>query len=263
MNFTKMHGCANDYIYLNCLDGQPQNVPELAKRLSDRHTGVGGDGIVLICRSDAADFRMRMFNADGSEGAMCGNAIRCVGKYVYDRGLTGKTELDVETKSGVKHLSLTVKDGAVCSATVDMGAPRDVKLRQTLTALGKEYSYNYVSMGNPHCVIFTNGVEGMRIDETGSAIENDAALFPDRVNVEFCELCGDNTLRVRVWERGSGETMACGTGACAAAVAATETGVCERGKPVFVRMNGGTLKIEYGETVYMTGPAEFSFDGTI
>ena len=263
MKFTKMHGCANDYIYIDCLNGEPENIPSLAVRLSERHTGVGGDGIVLICCSDIADFKMRMFNADGSEGAMCGNAIRCVGKYVYDRALTSKTELDIETASGVKHLSLTVSDGKVSSVTVNMGAPLIRTSEGMLSALGKEYIYTDISMGNPHCVIFTTGVADMEIENVGRAIENMTGLFPDRTNVEFVEVIDRCTLRMRVWERGSGETMACGTGACASAVAAVTKGFCDRGKPVMVILNGGSLEINYKSDVFMTGPAEFVFDGCV
>ncbi len=258
MKFTKMHGCANDYIYIDCLEGMPQGVLDIIPRLSDRHTGVGGDGVVLICRSDIADFKMRMFNADGSEGAMCGNAIRCVGKYLYDRKKTDRTELDIETASGVKHLSLTVINGGVGSVTVDMGAPA-VK---TLSGQVLGFEYAEISMGNPHCVIFTESVETMDVKTPGRRIENNTDLFPDRTNVEFVKVIDRNTVRMRVWERGSGETMACGTGACACVVAAVEKGLCDRNVKVLV--NGGTLDISYsGKTVLMTGAAEFVFDGDI
>lgn len=263
MNFTKMHGCANDYIYINCLSGEPENISQLAVRLSDRHTGVGGDGIVLICRSDIADFKMRMFNADGSEGAMCGNAIRCVGKYVYDRGFTAKSKLDIETLSGVKHLTLTVTDNAVSSVTVNMGLPAINKADGRLTALGQVYEYTDVSMGNPHCVIFADGAADMDVENIGRTIENMTELFPDRTNVEFAEIIDRSTIRMRVWERGSGETMACGTGACACAIAAVTKGFCDGKNPIKVILNGGSLEISWETDVFMTGPAEFVFDGNI
>lgn len=263
MNFTKMHGCANDYVYIECLSGEPKNIPALAVRLSDRHTGVGGDGIVLICASNTADFKMRMFNADGSEGAMCGNAIRCVGKYVHDRGFTDKTELEIETLSGVKRLSMSLENGAVSSVTVNMGAPEIKTELGTLKALGNTVEYTDISMGNPHCVIFVNGVENMNIETIGREIENMLSLFPDRTNVEFVELIDSHTICMRVWERGSGETMACGTGACASAAAAILRGFCKSDVPITVRLNGGELKIEWKNDIFMTGPAEFVFDGSI
>ena len=266
MKFTKMHGCANDYVYINCLDGLPQDIPALAVRLSDRHTGVGGDGIVLICRSDIADFKMRMFNVDGSEGKMCGNAVRCVGKYVFDRGFTDKCELDIETLSGIKHLSLRIAGGKAVSVTVSMGAPVIKTVDGVLSVFGKMYRYCDISMGNPHCVIFTDGVDTMRIEEIGREIENMTSVFPQRTNVEFVQVMDKNTVRMRVWERGSGETMACGTGACASAVAAIEKQLCDINCCVTVLLNGGSLEIEYKpdkSDVLMTGPAEFVIDGEI
>lgn len=266
MKFTKMHGCANDYVYINCLDGLPRDISALAVRLSDRHTGVGGDGIVLICRSDTADFKMRMFNADGSEGKMCGNAVRCVGKYVFERGFTDKRELDIETLSGIRHLSMQIADGKAVSVTVSMGAPVINTVDGVLSASGDMYSYCDISMGNPHCVIFTDGVDTMQIEEIGREIENMTSVFPQRTNVEFVQVIDKNTVRMRVWERGSGETMACGTGACASAVAAIEKKLCDAKSPVTVLLNGGSLEIEYKpdkSDVLMTGPAEFVFDGEI
>lgn len=262
MKFTKMHGIGNDYIYFNCLDSEISNPEALSIRLSDRHFGVGGDGIVLIMRSDKADFRMRMFNADGSEGAMCGNATRCIGKYVYEKGLTDKTELTLETKSGIKYLTLNVKNGKVESVAVDMGAPKVGVVGGTLEANGTQYTYTFVDVGNPHCVIFTDEVENLELEKIGPAIENHA-LFPDRANVEFVKVIDENTLRMRVWERGSGETWACGTGACATTVAAVENGISKKNTDVSVKLNGGTLKIRYSDTVIMTGPAAFVFEGEI
>ena len=263
MKFTKMHGCANDYIYIDCTAKQPENIPQLAVSLSDRHTGIGGDGIVLICKSDIADFKMRMFNADGSEGAMCGNAIRCVGKYVYDRKLTAKTRLNIETLSGVKRLDLSVSDGKVESVTVNMGKPVIRGKGETEPISGVRYSYTDISMGNPHCVIFIKDVLNFDVAGVGRRIENMTHLFPDRTNVEFAEIIDSRTLRMRVWERGSGETMACGTGACACVAAAIEQGKCQAGTPVTVLLNGGSLEITLKSEIFMTGPAEFVFDGEI
>lgn len=256
MKFTKMHGCANDYIYIDCREKIPDDPSKLSRILSDRHTGIGSDGLVLICSSDKADLQMRMFNADGSESPMCGNAIRCVGKYAYERGITDKTELDIETGSGIRHLTLNVKDGTVMSVSVDMGKP----VIKTLAGNIYGYEYSDISVGNPHCVIFTDCVEKINIFDLGRKIENSTSVFPDRTNVEFVEVTANDQICMRVWERGSGETMACGTGACAAAVAAVEKMLCV--SPVTVRLNGGTLIVEYdGCNVKLTGPAEFVFDG--
>ncbi len=264
MKFTKMHGCANDYIYIDCtVCGQPDNMEQLAAALSDRHTGIGSDGVVLICRSDTADFKMRMFNADGSEGAMCGNAIRCVGKYVYDRRLTSKTALDIETLSGVKHLNLSVSNGKVDTVTVNMGKPVIRGKGRTDPVFSEIYSYTDVSMGNPHCVIFVKNVLDFDVEGVGRQIENMTHLFPDRTNVEFVQVMDSHTLRMRVWERGSGETMACGTGACASVAAAVENGSCSADGPVTVLLNGGSLEIKLDTDIFMTGPAEFVFDGEI
>lgn len=276
MEFTKMQGCGNDYIYFNCMEQELSEPGPLSVRLSDRHFGIGGDGIVLICRSDLADAKMRMFNADGSEGKMCGNAIRCVGKYLSDNGLIGdKNELDIETLSGVKHLVLHKQRGGVRSVTVDMGpaqmhpASLPVLIEGTRVVNspveigGTSYNITCVSMGNPHCVVLCDDVEGLEIEKIGPQFENNE-LFPERVNTEFIKLTGKNTLRMRVWERGSGETWACGTGACAAAVAAVENGLCVKGEDIIVQLNGGNLVIKYTDkTVTMTGTAEKVFDGTI
>ena len=276
LKFTKMHGIGNDYIYFNCFKDKIDDPEALAIRLSDRHFGVGGDGIIMIMPSEAADFRMRMFNADGSEGKMCGNATRCIGKYVYDRGLTDKTDITLETLSGIKKLHLSVKDGAVETVSVDMGkavldAPKIPVLAKTPRVIGEpvhiaggEPTITCVSMGNPHCVVFTDGIDDMPLEQIGPKFENDP-IFPERVNAEFVEAVDAKTLRMRVWERGSGETWACGTGACAVCVAAVENGISPRDTDITVKLRGGDLTINYHSdgTVIMTGPATFVFDGEL
>ena len=275
LHFTKMHGCGNDYIYFNCFEERVENPEELSIRLSDRHFGVGGDGIVLICPSKTADARMRMFNADGSEGKMCGNATRCIGKYLYERGGVRKDVITLETLSGIKTLRLTVEDGVVSSVQVDMGAPVlepaliPVKLpgeravNATALLAGATRTFSCVSMGNPHCVLFTTGVAGLDLERIGPSYENDP-LFPERVNTEFVEVLDSHTLRMRVWERGSGETLACGTGACASAVAAVLAGHCPLNEDIVLKLRGGDLVIRYtGETVLMSGGATFVFDGAV
>ncbi|MBQ5597384.1 MAG: diaminopimelate epimerase [Clostridia bacterium] len=276
MKFTKMHGIGNDYIYFNCLDNDIKDPNGLSIALSDRHFGVGGDGIVMIMRSKVADFRMRMFNADGSEGKMCGNATRCIGKYVYEKGLTDKTEFTLETLGGIKVLKLNVSDGKVISVTVDMGKailkPADIPVlldgdcivsKKTMLA-GKEHEITCVSMGNPHCVIFTKDIDNLNLEKIGPDYENDP-IFPERVNTEFVEIIDNKTLKMRVWERGSGETWACGTGASAVCVAAVLNGICDYDTDVLVKLRGGDLTINYKKdcTVYMTGPATFVFDGEL
>ena len=272
MKFTKMHGIGNDYIYIDCFKEKVENPEEIAIKYSDRHKGIGGDGVILIMPSEVADFRMRMFNADGSEGKMCGNGTRCVGKYVYDRGLTDKTEITLETLSGIKYLTLHVENGAVESVTVDMGecsfAPADIPLsadseqiKAPLTLCGKDWEITCVSMGNPHCVIFTEGISDMPLSVIGPHFENHP-LFPERVNTEFIEVVDSTHLKMRVWERGSGETMACGTGACATVAAAVKNGISPENTPVTVSLLGGDLSITYkAGKLYMTGPAEIVFDG--
>ncbi len=265
MKFTKMHGIGNDYIYFDCTKENTIGDPSaLSIKLSDRHFGVGGDGIVMILPSEKADFRMRMFNADGSEGAMCGNASRCIGKYVYEKGLTDKTELSLETKSGLKYLSLNVENERVTSVSVDMGKAKVGVVRGTLRANNTEYIYTFVDVGNPHCVIFTDdNVEDLELEKIGPSIENHE-LFPDRANVEFVNVVDEFNLRMRVWERGSGETWACGTGACAVTAAAVRNGISESGSDITVRLNGGNLSINCtDDKVIMTGPAEFVFEGEI
>ena len=259
--FTKMHGAGNDYIYVNTMLHEVPN-PEAAILWSDRHKGIGSDGLVLIDKSSMpeADFSMRIFNADGSEAMMCGNASRCIGKYLYERGLTDKTEIRLLTLSGVKTLSLLVNDGIVESVTVDMGVPVLEDESQYLPARNPGHG-TFISMGNPHYVIFTDNVD--QVGETGRILEQHPA-FPQRCNIEFAHIESDGIIRTRVWERGSGITMACGTGACATAVAAVLTGQAERISQIV--MDGGTLTIEWRQKdhhVYMTGPAEIVFDGEI
>ena len=270
--FVKMQGAGNDYIYFDCFEGEPEDIPALAVRLSDRHKGIGGDGLVLICRSDAADAKMRMFNADGSEGNMCGNAIRCVGKYLYDENVCRKEELSVETKSGIKYLRLYIENGKVKRVRVDMGkADFDPKslpvllegeaVDRPVKIAGGLHRITCVSMGNPHCVLFEDP-DGADLERIGPLFENDP-LFPERVNTEFVKVIGKNALKMRVWERGSGETMACGTGACAAAAAACACGKCDAAQDILVQLRGGDLVIHVGETVFMTGEAEKVFSGEV
>ena len=270
--FVKMQGAGNDYIYFDCFGGEPEDIPALAVRLSDRHKGIGGDGLVLICRSDVADARMRMFNADGSEGNMCGNAIRCVGKYLYDENVCRKEELSVETKSGIKYLQLYTENGKVKRVRVDMGkADFDPKslpvllegeaVDRPVKIAGGLHRITCVSMGNPHCVLFEDP-DGADLERIGPLFENDP-LFPERVNTEFVKVIGKNALKMRVWERGSGETMACGTGACAAAAAACACGKCDAAQDILVKLRGGDLVIHVGETVFMTGEAEKVFSGEV
>ena len=271
--FVKMHGAGNDYIYFDCLGEEIPDPESVAVRLSDRHKGIGGDGIVLICPSAVADAKMRMFNADGSEGKMCGNAIRCVGKYLYDSGAVRKEELKIETLSGIKRLKLNLSDGKVVSVRVDMGpaefdAAKIPVLLDGETVIGREvqiaggrHRITCVSMGNPHCVVFEDP-DIVEIEKVGPLFEN-ASIFPDRVNTEFVKLLGENKLKMRVWERGSGETMACGTGACATAAAAVALGLCDAGEDILLVLRGGELVINVGETVYMTGPAETVFTGEV
>ena len=262
IRFTKMHGCGNDYIYINMMEYEIADPQAAAIAWSDRHKGIGSDGLVLIDKSSMpeADFSMRIFNADGSEAMMCGNASRCIGKYLYERGLTSKTEIRLLTLSGVKTLSLLVNDGIVESVTVDMGEPVLEKETQFIESRNPGYG-TFVSMGNPHFVIFTDDVD--QVGEKGRTLEQHPA-FPQRCNIEFAQVQEAGVIRTRVWERGSGITQACGTGACATAVAAALTG--KSGRISQIVMDGGTLTIEWREKdhhVYMTGPAAFVFDGEI
>jgi len=261
MRFTKMQGLGNDYLYVyGCV---PENVAELSRRLSDRHFGVGSDGMIFITPSSVADFAMRIFNADGSEAAMCGNGIRCVGKYVYDRKHTQKTELSIETRSGVRRLKLRAEGGTVRRATVDMGTAT-VFGERVLDIGNGTVSCVSVSVGNPHAVIFVDDAEAARVAEIGPLVETHPR-FPGGVNVEFVQILSDRSLRMRVWERGSGITMACGTGASASAAAAAQCGYCRYGEPIEVRLDGGILNVTVSKdhTLTMEGPAETVFEGEV
>lgn len=275
MKFTKMQGLGNDYVYVNCLKEKVESPSEMARRVSDRHFGVGSDGLILICPSECTDFEMKMYNADGSRGEMCGNGIRCVGKYVYDYGLTDQTEISVETLGGIKHLSLTVEEGKVALVKVDMGSPifvpeqipvkveGDHAVNVPISVDGDEYRMTCVSMGNPHAVVYLDDIQNMEIEKIGSKFEHHPC-FPNRVNTEFARVLDRETVEMRVWERGSGETLACGTGACAVAVASMVNGLTE--DCVTVQLLGGNLKIEWDReknVVYMIGPATVVFDGEL
>ena len=302
MKFTKMQGLGNDYVYVNCFKETVSNPTETARFVSDRHFGVGADGLIMINPSEKADFEMEMYNADGSRGEMCGNGIRCVAKYVYDYGLTDKTSISVETLGGIKYLELTVEDGMVSLVRVDMGRPKleaaevpilceavteecvvdedsvlgggyaedivkigDCRkvINEPIVVDGMEYRITGVSMGNPHAVVFLEDVEGLEIEKIGPKFENHER-FPKRINTEFVRVIDRETIEMRVWERGSGETLACGTGACAAAVASILNGLAER--KVTVKLRGGDLLVEWEEEtgkVYMTGPAVTVFEGEL
>lgn len=275
MRFTKMHGLGNDYVYVNCFKEKIENPPEAARYVSDRHFGVGSDGLIMINPSEKADFEMEMYNADGSRGKMCGNGIRCVAKYVYDYGLTDKTKISVETLGGIKYLDLTVEDGKVVLVRVDMGEPileadkipvaagKEKVIDEPIVVDEKEYRTTSVSMGNPHTVVYMDEIATLDLEKIGPGFECHP-WFPDRVNTEFVKVIDDTLLEMRVWERGSGETLACGTGACAVAVASILNGLAKR--EVTVRLLGGELKIEWDEKtnhVFMTGPAAVVFDGEI
>lgn len=275
MKFTKMHGIGNDYIYVNCFQEKIEDPAELSKFVSDRHFGVGGDGLILISPSDKADFCMNMYNADGSQGEMCGNGIRCVGKYVYDYGLTDKTEVSVETLAGIKYLTLNVKDGKVATVRVNMGSPildpeqipvvadKNPVVDEPITVMGKEWRMTCVSMGNPHAVVFVPETESLDLEKIGPQFENHER-FPRRVNTEFVQVLDRHTANMRVWERGSGETLACGTGACATVVACVLNGKTDN--KVLVHLLGGDLEIEWdreNNQIYMTGPAATVFDGEL
>lgn len=276
MRFTKMQGAGNDYIYVNCFEETVENPTETAIRVSDRHFGIGADGLVRICPSEKADFFMDIYNADGSRAKMCGNATRCVAKYVYDNKMTDKTEIALETLSGIKRIKITVKDGKAVAARVNMGAPilngREIPTKfdgetvvsQNLTVDDKAYAVTCVSMGNPHCVLYTDDVHALDLPRIGPKFENHE-MFPDRINTEFVHIVSETELDMRVWERGSGETLACGTGACAATVAAILNGDCKRDTEIKVNLLGGTLYINWTADgdVYMTGPAETVCTGEI
>ena len=274
INFTKMHGIGNDYVYINDTESIIKNPNELSKKISDRHFGIGSDGLILIRNSDIADFKMSMFNADGSEAQMCGNGIRCVAKYVYDNKLTNKKSLKIETLAGIKTLELNVQDGQVFEVTVDMGEPileprkipvnSNLKefINQEIKVNDTNYFATCVSMGNPHTIIFVKDVDEFRVCEIGKEIENNKELFPQKTNVEFIEVLDAHNLRMRVWERGSGETLACGTGACASLVAGHLNNLCK--SQAFVYLKGGILNIKWDKKtnhVFLTGGATKVFDG--
>ena len=275
MKFTKMHGLGNDYVYVNCFEEKIDNPPAVARFVSDRHFGIGSDGLIMINPSKTADFEMEMYNADGSRGEMCGNGIRCVAKYVYDYGLTDKTQISVETLGGIKYLDLTVEDGKVSLVKVDMGKPeleadlipiiseREQVIDEPIEVDGKEYHMTEVSMGNPHAVIYVDDVKGLDLEKIGPKFENHER-FPKRINTEFVHCIDRQTVEMRVWERGSGETLACGTGACAVAVSSILNNLTDT--QVTVKLLGGDLQIEWDrekDRVFMTGPATVVFDGVI
>jgi len=289
ITFTKMHGCKNDYLYIDCTKSELINPAKVSVKLSDRHTGIGSDGIILICPSSVADFRMRIFNADGSEAEMCGNGIRCVGKYVYDFGLTDKDEVRIETgvrteeeestgeipKNRIKILKLKIEEGKVVSATVDMGKPiltpseipvisdKDKFINEAVNVDGKDWYLTCISMGNPHAVTFVDDTRSLNLPEIGPKFEFNK-IFPNRTNTEFIKVISRNEIEMRVWERGSGETLACGTGACASAYAAMLNGLAD--DEVRVHLLGGDLIIKYDQNtdhIFMTGPCETVFSGSI
>lgn len=276
MKFTKMQGIGNDYVYVNCFEETVADPERVSEIISDRHFGIGADGLVLIMPSDKADFRMRMFNADGSEGNMCGNATRCIGKFVYDNHLTDKTNISLETRSGIKKLTLYPENGRVKTVLVDMGKavlkPADIPMNvsgdtfinKPITVDGKEVFITAVSMGNPHAVTYVDDVDSLELEKIGPSFENHP-LFPERVNTEFIKILDESTMQMRVWERGSGETWACGTGACAATAASVLNGYFPHDKEITVKLRGGDLFITYKSdgTVLMRGPAETVFTGEI
>lgn len=276
MKFTKMQGIGNDYVYVNCFEETVADPERVSEFISDRHFGIGADGLVLIMPSDKADFRMRMFNADGSEGNMCGNATRCIGKFVYDNRLTDKTNITLETRSGIKKLTLYPENGKVKTVLVDMGKavlkPADIPMNvsgdtfinKPITVDGKEVFITAVSMGNPHAVTYVDDVDSLELEKIGPSFENHP-LFPERVNTEFIKILDESTMQMRVWERGSGETWACGTGACAATAASVLNGYFPHDKEITVKLRGGDLFITYKSdgTVLMRGPAETVFTGEI
>lgn len=277
IEFTKMQGLGNDYVYVNCTKMQEDeisNISKLAKQISDRHFGIGSDGLILICKSEIADFRMRMFNSDGSEAEMCGNGIRCVAKYVYDKELTKKTSIKIETLAGIKEIDLTVENEKVTFATVNMGKPilepkkipviskeNPVKSLK-IEAESTEFTFTCVSMGNPHAVTVINNINEFDIEKYGPVLEKDEH-FPKKANIEFIQIIDRTHIKMRVWERGAGETLACGTGACAVCVSAILNDLVDKDKEIEVELLGGTLKIKWDEFVYMKGPAKTVFEGRI
>lgn len=275
MKFTKMEGLGNDYVYVNCFQEKIDNPADVAVKVSDRHFGIGSDGLILIKPSKVADFCMDMYNADGSRSEMCGNGIRCVAKYVYDYGLTEQTSISIETLAGIKYLDLQVDNGKVSMITVNMGMPelvpakipvksdKEILVDEPITVAGKEYKMTCVSMGNPHCVVFVDDTEHFPLEEVGPEFENHE-VFPNRVNTEFIQILDRKTVNMRVWERGTGETLACGTGACASTVACILNGLTE--DEITLHLLGGDLRVRWDREenlVYMTGPAKVVFDGEI
>ena len=275
MKFTKMHGCGNDYVYVNCFEETIENPSEVARFVSDRHFGIGSDGMILICPSEIADFRMAMYNLDGSEGKMCGNGVRCIAKYVYDHQLTDKTRISLETLGGIKYLDLNIKDGKVETVKVDMGEPiltpadipvnlsGDTIINEPVEVEGSIWNITCISMGNPHAVVFVDDTKSLNLEKIGPAFEKHP-IFPEQVNTEFVHVIDRKTVDMRVWERGSGETFACGTGACATAMACILNGKTE--DEVLVHLVGGDLLIQYVRNtnhIFMTGPATEVFSGEI
>lgn len=275
MRFTKLHGCGNDYVYVNLFEEKLENPAEVSTKVSDRHFGIGSDGLITIGPSEVADFRMRIYNADGSEAEMCGNGIRCVAKYVYDHKLTEKTEISVETGAGIKYLTLYVEDGKVSKVRVDMGEPvlepksipvvsdKEKVINEPITVCDKEWRMTCVSMGNPHTVVFIDDVANFEIEKYGPFFEKHE-YFPKRTNTEFCQIVSRTEAIMRVWERGSDETWACGTGTCATVMACILNGLTDN--KVLVHLRGGNLEIEYDEDsnhIFMTGPATEVFTGDI
>ena len=262
LNFTKMQGLGNDYVYVDCTDKEIEHPEILSKIISNRHFGIGSDGLILICKSSVADFKMRMFNSDGSEAEMCGNGIRCVGKYVYDKGLTNKKEITIETLSGIKKLLLLVKDDKVDMVCVDMGKPLLNKKNMLLSSYGRDFDITYVSIGNPHAVTTINDIDSFDVEKYGKDLEVNP-IFPKRSNIEFVEIIDRNHIKMRVWERGAGETLSCGSGACAAAYSCYLNNLTD--KKVIVKLLGGDLYIELDDNnhINMIGKADIVFDGNL
>ncbi len=275
MIFTKMHGLGNDYVCINCFRERVEDPPGFARTLCDRHYGIGADGLILICPSKVSDFKMEIYNSDGSVAGMCGNGIRCLGKYVYDYRLTGKETLSIETKSGIRNMHLHIQDGKACGAMVDMGVPRlnahsipilsekDLVINDPIEVQEKNYRMTGISMGNPHAVIFLEEINGISLEETGRELEFHPR-FPERANIEFCHVTARNRMEIRVWERGVGETLACGTGACAAVVASVLNDLTD--EEVIVKLLGGELSVRWDRKVnhvFLEGSAVKVFDGVL
>lgn len=275
MIFTKMHGLGNDYVCINCFRERVEDPSGFARTLCDRHYGIGADGLILICPSKVSDFKMEIYNSDGSVAGMCGNGIRCLGKYVYDYRLTGKETLSIETKSGIRNMHLHIQDGKACGAMVDMGVPRlnahsipilsekDLVINDPIEVQEKNYRMTGISMGNPHAVIFLEEINGISLEETGRELEFHPR-FPERANIEFCHVTARNRMEIRVWERGVGETLACGTGACAAVVASVLNDLTD--EEVIVKLLGGELSVRWDREVnhvFLEGPAVKVFDGVL